>query len=242
MVYQVDLACHVLISRRIAMMTNKINLVDKEASKQQIAYEKIKEAIVKNEIMPDTLFVERQLCANLGISRTPIREALRRLSSEGLVDSIPDKGMFVSRIRLEDIIEIYEIREALETMAIRLFTFRKTEEEMKRFEECIKNYEMNFTEGNYATAIALDMEFHEIYIKGARNNRMENILKSIRDQNSRVAFSTVADLERTRKSLEQHKKIFEAVRANEPDQAENLLREHLLDIKDYHISRFYLVR
>lgn len=214
----------------------------KDDSKQTIAYNKIKDAIIKNELLPDTLLVERQLCDTLGISRTPIREALRRLSSEGLVDSIPDKGMFVSRIRFEDMVEIFELREALEGMAIRLFVQKRDKDIFKQMEECIVLQERAYKEGNYSLNVEKDMEFHQLYIKGARNSRLESFLNTVLDQNSRMAFFTVTDKERIEGSLEQHKKVLKAVEQGDAEEAERLIKEHIINIKEYHIDKHYMVR
>ncbi|MPW24728.1 FCD domain-containing protein [Alkalibaculum sp. M08DMB] len=216
--------------------------MEKEPSKQQLAYEKIKDSIIKNEFLPDTLLVERQLCTNMDISRTPVRDALRRLAGEGLVEFIPDKGMFVSRIRLEDIIEIYELREALESMAVRLFTLRKTEEDLKIMEGCVEQQESSFNKGDYSLSVAKDMEFHEVYIKGAKNLRMENFLRTIHDQTNRVAFSTTNDLERMERSIHQHKEVLEAIKSSDEVLAEELIKKHIIDTREYHMSKFYLIR
>lgn len=211
----------------------------KDSSKQQIAYDKIKAAIVKNELLPDTILVERQLSITLGISRTPVREALRRLSGEGLVEFIPDKGMFVSKIRFEDIIEIFELREALEGMAIRLFVLRKNNDIVHKMEECLALQERAYKEGNYSLNVEMDLEFHQLYIKGSKNSRLISFINTVLDQNSRMAFNTLRDKARIESSLVQHKKVLEAIREGNADQAEKLIKEHVVNVKEYHLSKYY---
>jgi DNA-binding GntR family transcriptional regulator len=212
----------------------------KNNSKQEFAYNKIKNLIIKNEIKPDTLLVERQLCETLGVSRTPVREALRRLASEGMIELIPEKGAFVSRIRFEDLMEIFEIREALEGMAVRLCTLRKREDTVKQMEESIALQEKTLELGDRGSSVERDLDFHSIYIRGSRNSRLEGFLKTITDQINRFAITTVDDIERQRLSLEQHKRILEAVKNNDAESAEKLVREHIVNVKEYHVSRHYL--
>ena len=97
-------------------------------SKKQIAYEKIKEMILDGAFSKESPLVERQLCDMIGISRTPIREALRELANDGLVEVIDGKGVYVKKIGFRDMIEIFEMREALEGMAVRLFVERADQE------------------------------------------------------------------------------------------------------------------
>lgn len=222
-------------------LNQKIISEQKDNSKQQIAYNKIKAAIIKNELLPDTLLVERQLSNTLGISRTPIREALRRLSSEGLVDFIPDKGMFVSKIRFEDILEIFELREALEGMAVRLFVLRKNSDIVQQMEECLTLQELAYKEGNYSLNVEFDMKFHNFYLKGSKNLRLESFVNTVLDQNSRMAFYTVNDKERIETSLVQHKKVLDAIRQGNADQAEKLIKEHIINVKEYHINKYYAI-
>ncbi|NTV90493.1 MAG: GntR family transcriptional regulator [Clostridiales bacterium] len=211
-------------------------------SKQHVAYEKIKDAIIKDELLPDTLLVERELCKNLGFSRTPVREALNRLALEGLVEFIPNKGMFVSKIRFEDMLEIYELREALEGMAIRLFTLRKDNEILRQMEECLVDQCRALEAADYARCVERDMDFHDLFVRGSRNNRLINFIKTVHDQNSRVAFFTVNDLERLKTSHEQHQRVFEAIGNNDAELAEKLIKEHIVNIKQYHIGKLYMTR
>lgn len=206
-------------------------------SKHRIAYSKIKNAIIKNQFAPGTLLVERQLSEQLGVSRTPIREALRKLVGEGLVEFIPNRGVFVSSIRLEDIIEIYELREALDGMAVCLCTQRMNESVIDGLKQSVKNQADALENKDYNKYIENDMEFHAVYIKGAGNSRLEYFLNAIIDQINRLANTSVGDIERARLSLEQHRKVLDAMLKNEPKSAEALIKEHLINIKEYYISR-----
>ena len=97
-------------------------------SKKQRAYNGIKDMIIKGKLKKETPLVERQLCDILGISRTPVREALRELAKDGLVEIIDGKGVYVKKLDFRDMVEIFEVREALEGMSIRLFIERADED------------------------------------------------------------------------------------------------------------------
>lgn len=216
----------------MALLSNDLNCNEK-VNKQQFAYDAIKQAIVENIYKPDTLLVERTLCAALGISRTPVREALKRLCFEGYVVSIPEKGMFVSKIRLEDMIEIYEIREALEKMAIRLLVERKNNDVVKQLEECFDSHERAFKAGTFDIAMHKDVEFHHIYVKGCRNKRLADYLMTIYDQNDRLAFSISEYPEVVSFFMEQHRKILSAVKASDPTLAALSVEEHIVSVKNF---------
>ena len=94
------------------------------ATKKKYAYDEIKKLIIENEIPKDAPLVERQLSELIGLSRTPIREALRDLANDGMVEIIEGKGVYVKGIDFKDMVELFEVREALECMAIRLFVER----------------------------------------------------------------------------------------------------------------------
>lgn len=217
---------------------NSLIVTGAENNKNKVAYSKIKASIIRNEFAPGTLLVERQISEQLNISRTPVREALRKLAGEGMVEFIPNKGVFVSRIRIEDIVEIYELREALDGMAVRLCTQRMTEDVMAGLDQNIMNQAEALKGGDYFKFIDYDMDFHSIYIKGAGNLRLEEFLKAIIDQINRLANTSIGDMDRARISMEQHRKLLETMKRKDAVMAETLIKEHMINIKEYYISKF----
>jgi DNA-binding GntR family transcriptional regulator len=106
-------------------MSETIQNIPYGGNKLVEAYEKLKKAIIDYEFPPGKLLIERELCELIGVSRTPVREALRRLSSDGFVDFVPGRGTVVTRLTKEDMIHIYELKEALDKMAVKLCIQRK---------------------------------------------------------------------------------------------------------------------
>jgi len=221
-------------------MTIGLIVEQRENNKQEFAYSEIKKLIITNKLQPNTLLVERQLSEQLGISRTPVREALKQLTSEGLTEFIPGKGVFVTNITFEDFINISEVREALEGMSAKLCTLKKDEETLERLEKNLIVFEEALNNEDFDQSVEYDMAFHYIVISGANNPKLEALLTAIYDQINRFAFTTVSDAERQRMSLAQHKKVLEAMKNDDVELAEKLTREHIIDVKEYHIKKNYL--
>ena len=206
----------------------------KTITKQQLAYEKIKEAIITEKYKTNQLLSSRELSEKLGISRTPVTEALRRLAYEGFVDAVPDKGMFVSEIHIEDYLEIYEIRLGLEGIAARLCAKRKTDELIKKMDSALSTYEKEYRKGNYLKAIHKDNEFHSLIISGSNNSRIKKYMKIIMEQCGRAVTLSASDPERMENELiPAHRKIYEAIAAGNSEGAEAAIRQHILDVMDF---------
>ncbi len=221
-------------------MSIKLMVDQRENNKHEIAYNQIKNLIIKNRIEPNTLLVERQLSEQLGVSRTPIREALKRLTSEGLTEFIPGKGVFVSNLTFEDFINISEVREALEGMAAKLCTLKKDEKVIETLEKNLDALEEALNSGDYDQSVEYDIQFHHILISGAKNPKLENLLNGIYDQINRFAFFSVSDVERQRMSLRQHRKVLEAIKNDDANLAEKLIRDHIIHVKEYHVKKVFL--
>ncbi len=207
---------------------------NKLVSKQQLAYEKIKEAIITEKYKIDQLLSTRELSADLGISRTPVAEALRRLAYEGFVDAIQDKGMFVSRVHIEDFIELYEIKMGMEGLAARLCAKRKTDNLVKQMEDILLQYETQFKKGNYLKAVQKDNEFHMSFISGAKNTRLENYLRIVLEQCSRAVTLSASDSVRMETVIiPAHRKILAAIVQGDPDLAEKAAREHVVNVQEF---------
>lgn len=214
----------------------------KSGSKQEIAYQYIKSAIINNEYEPNSMLVEGLLCEVLGVSKTPIREALRRLAVEKFVEFIPEKGTFVSRTTLEDMIEIFDVREALEGMAARICALRRNGDFLEQLEDCFNETYKDLIGGNSISTVKDDMAFHHLIINGCRNKNLISFSRTIMDQVSRYATTTVNDPERLKISYYEHKEILVAIVAGTADLAESKMREHIRSVKSYQINTHYINR
>ena len=219
-----------------------VRLEKREKLKHEIVYATIKDAIINYELKPGTMLPERELSSKLGVSRTPIREVLHRLHMEGLVDCIPGKGAFVAKQSLVHYIEISEVREALEGIAVRLCTIRKNEDIVRQLEEKYLEIAKYLESGDFRNTIKSDIEFHQIIFQAANNKKLESFLLNIYDQIKWFAATTIDDPERIRTSLKQHQDILQAIISQDGDAAENLMREHIQDVRQYHLSKHYRFR
>jgi DNA-binding GntR family transcriptional regulator len=213
----------------------------KDTTKQEVAYKKIKDAILKNEFKPNTMLNEGNLCKMLGFSKTPIREALRRLFSEGFVEFISEKGTFISKISLEELIEIYDVREALEGMAARLCALRKDEGVINQLKKSIESMLNDLNYGKNRENVKDDIEFHRIIVRGSLNKKLITFSNTMLDQINRFAITTVDDTKRLMVSYEQHEKVYNAIKDGNAEAAEKAIRDHIHNVKGYQIRRHYFI-
>lgn len=210
-----------------------------DGSKQDIAYQIIKNAIINHEFEPDSMLVEGMLCEKIGFSKTPIREALRRLASEKYVEFIPEKGTFVSRTSVEELIEIFDVREALEGMAARMCATRKDKLLIAKLQESYNKIFKDLIEENSILNIEDDLDFHCLLVNGSMNNNLITFSMEIMGQIKRYAAETVDDIDRLRLSYHEHNEILNAVIAGDADHAERSIREHIRSVKEYQIQKLY---
>jgi len=210
-------------------------------NKQHIAYEYLKESIISGKYPPEKPLIERELCDALGVSRTPVREALRRLTSEGLAESFPGRGVFVSRVNPEKATQLYELKEALEGMAARLCTERMSDEEIQELRECLQAHTEALENDEMAATADLDLRFHVLLIEGARSPMLEQQAKGILLQTRRLAQLSVYDPDSTTKFIAQHTAIYEAIRSRDAEEAEKALSAHISAIKKFQRERWKLL-
>ncbi len=210
-------------------------------SKKQLAYNGIRKMILNGGMKTNTPLVEKQLCDQLGISRTPVREALRELANEGLVELIDGKGVFVKRIEFRDMIEIFEMREALERMAIRLFVERADDDSVAQFRQYVEEQEKAHAQEDHAAFMDCDRKIHSLIAEGAKNGRLKCALANIYDQMTQITVSVRDDKRVRDMAIQEHRKILDAVLRNDSRAAEEAVAEHIVQVKQMHIERYYLL-
>jgi len=202
------------------------------------AYHQIRQGIVEGVYRPGERIVEKRLADDLQLSRTPIREAIRMLQSEGLVSSLPNRGATVRALTAEDIGDLYEVRGRLEALAGELAARRATPEEIDRlggaeasFAAAVRKMDMNDIEA-IRTVFRLNNEFHAIMLDAAHNDRLTQALTRTVDHPLVFQAFRHYNLPAMRRSAQFHRLIFEAVQAGEPTRAGNLVLEHVLQGRD----------
>lgn len=196
----------------------------------QKVYRILKTGIVKKYLKPGTKLLEVKIAKQMGVSRTPVREAIRELAAEGFVKMIPNQGVIVSIASIEDIQEVLQIRSVLEGLAARLATKVINGEEIKELEKYIEQMEYYANKDNALAFSKMDVEFHELILNICGNNRLIQIRKNLSDQAHRYRIRSLSIPGRLKHSLKEHQEILEALKRKDSEQADKLSQKHIENV------------
>lgn len=191
----------------------------------EIAYWTIRDAIRTGLIRSGERLMENDLADALDMSRTPVREALRRLEVERLIENAPRRGLIVPQITLEDLVEIFQIREVLEGLAARLAAERMSSIEIEAMRQVIESAERAVEAGDTVTLAEGNPQFHPLFRKGSKNSRLPALIELLYDSHRPLLLYEFTP-ERASQAIAEHKAIYEAITARDADEAELLTREH----------------
>ncbi|WP_339748744.1 GntR family transcriptional regulator [uncultured Rubinisphaera sp.] len=192
------------------------------------AYQQLKCQIQDSTFIPGTFLSERKLALELGMSKTPIKAALERLESEGLVSVSPQQGIMVRELSVHEIADQFEIRLALESFVLRSVTGKLTNEDIKRIRKNLQQNQQAAKEFNHTTAIKLDAEFHGIFCDCLGNQEIIRVMTQLREKMYRVIGHIYQQHEdRIESSWTEHTAIANAVISGDADLAVIKLQEHL---------------
>jgi DNA-binding GntR family transcriptional regulator len=190
-------------------------------------YSSIRESILSGKYPKGEELKEIAIGKELGVSRTPVREALRQLELEGLVNIIPNKGAYVTGITLKDVKDIYAIRSYLEGLAARWACEYISKEQIEVLEENIYLAQFHAEKHHAEQVVELDNKFHHTIYTASNSKMLEHILIEYHQYVKRVREVTLADTERAMKSNDEHKAILEAIKNKDTDLAEKLAHTHV---------------
>ena len=203
-------------------------------------FAQIRENILSGKYKDGMELREISLEEELGVSRTPVREALRQLELEGLVKIVPNKGAYVTSINAKDIKDIYKMRSMLEGLCARWATRYITEEQIEELEEVIylsEFYLKKKSQGKAVQVTELDGKFHLVLYQAANSRMLSHVLRDFHKYVQVARTMSVKSEDRARKSIEEHKAILEAIKQKDEDRAELLAHEHIMNvIKNLHIE------
>jgi len=202
-------------------------------------YEMIKEAIITGELSPGKRLVETKLVEDIGISRTPIREALRKLESEGYVTPIKQGGVKVSEITEDDIHEWYEIKKVLDNLAIIKAIDYITQKQIEDLDNYIEKSKELLEEEDFdkEEMVKLHAAFHQKIFEASNNKLIKMIMEDYQHYNLRLR-NYMSDLfDWNEKMIEQHEKILEAIKEKNKEKAKKLINDHSLTGKEDFIKR-----
>lgn len=191
---------------------------------REIVLEALREAIVSGVLEPGERLMEIQLAEEMGVSRTPVREAIRKLELEGFVVMIPRKGAYVAGVSYKDVKDVFEIRRALEVLAAGLAAEKATDEEIEQMERALHyDNEPNSLE----EIVQADTDFHALVYKASRNERLTQILSNLREQIQRFRATSLAVPGRLKTAIQEHMEMVDNIARHDVEGAQNIATLHI---------------
>ena len=209
----------------------KQEVTDKYSLRGRV-FHKLRVDILSGKYEENEELKEVAIGEELGVSRTPVREAFRQLELEGLIQIIPNKGAYVTGITEKDVKDIYMIRSLLEGLCARWATEHITQEQLAEMEENIYLSKFHAQKGHLEQLAELDNRFHDIMYEACDSKILEHQLKDFHQYVLRVRRKTLASKNRGPKSNEEHEEILQAIKAGDGERAEQLANRHMINAYD----------
>ncbi len=194
---------------------------------RDVVFNTLREAILKGELKPGERLMEIQLADQLGVSRTPIREAIRKLELEGLVLMIPRKGAEVAKISEKNLRDVLEVRRSLEELATELACQRITDEEIADLEAAQQRFIEAVDRGDATEIADTDEAYHDVIYQATNNDRLVQILNNLREQMYRYRLEYIKDESKRQILIVEHDQILKAIKNRHVDEARRSMREHI---------------
>ncbi|SMP40374.1 GntR family transcriptional regulator [Anoxynatronum buryatiense] len=192
------------------------------------AYHHLKDQIIKCQLMPGSLLSENDIALEMGISRTPVREAILRLSEEGFITIYPRKGMIVSPVSFKDIQEVFQIRMMIEPQAAVQGNANMTLKELQHWVSAFEAFQLCPERACFERYFELDLGFHQYMISSLQNEQLSQFMDHVYDRDYRIrALSTVVAADIEKRSRPEHMDILEALISREPQRITTAITEHL---------------
>ena len=218
-------------------MPEEFNMtVNKYMPLRDVVFYTLRQAILKGEMEPGERLMEIQLAKKLGVSRTPIREAIRKLELEGLVIMIPRRGAEVAGITEKALRDVLEVRRSLEELAIELAVARMKEDDIKALEAARIEFREALNTNDMIRIAQADEKFHDVIYAGTYNDKLVQLLNNLRDQIYRYRLEYIKDVGKRQLILIEHENILNAVKTRNLELGRRAMREHI-DNQEITISR-----
>ena len=199
---------------------------------REIVYEELKMQILTGKITPGTRMMEVELAESMGVSRTPIREAIKQLEKEGLVTIEPRKGAYASQISVKDMVDILEVRQDMEGLAAHMAAYRMTPKQMKQLEAISIGYNKAVEDSNMMDMIKYDTEFHNLIVESCNNNILKMMIDQLQELLLRFRYVYYDNIKRVEKMPSEHTMIMEAIKDGRSDAARAAAEMHIERIKE----------
>lgn len=194
---------------------------------RDVVFNTLRQAILRGELKPGERLMEIQLANKLGVSRTPIREAIRKLELEGLVLMIPRKGAEVAEITEKNMQDVLEVRKALEELAAGLACERITKAQIEEMKVAAKAFEDSLKNGDVTRIAEADVRFHDIIFTATDNQRLITLLSNLREQMYRFRVEYLKQKECYPKLLDEHERMITAISRRDKEEARRIVGRHI---------------
>lgn len=194
---------------------------------REVVSDALRQAIKDGVLQPGQRLMEIKLADELGVSRTPIREAIRKLEQEGFVVMVPRRGTYVADISLKDIAQVFEIRGALEELAAGLAAERITNDELECLERILVEINEYMEHDDFAKIVDADVRFHDVLYQASRNQRLVDILHNLREQMLRFRSISMHYPGRLSATWEEHRQMVENIANHNSAMARKVAKRHM---------------
>ena len=194
---------------------------------RDVVFNTLREAILKGDLKPGERLMELQLASKLGVSRTPIREAIRMLEQEGLAVTTPRKGAEVAKMTLKDMEDVLEIRDALDELAVRIACQKITDEQLKQLEDVKELFEKNTQTNNVKNIVEADVSFHDVIYEATGNPKLVTLLNNLREQVYRYRVEYIKDPKNYPTLIAEHEAILDSLKNRDVKNAVEAMHVHV---------------
>ena len=194
---------------------------------RDVVFHTLRKAIMQGNLKPGERLMEIKLANRLGVSRTPIREAIRMLELEGLVVMVPRKGAQVASITEKDLKEVLEVRTGLEELAVKFACQRISEEQLQKLEEAARRFELAVKHSQLSELAQADVEFHDCIYAAAGNDRLVQLIQNLSEQMYRYRIEYLKDEESRNLLIRDHDELYTYLKNGDLEQAQKVMRAHI---------------
>ena len=209
----------------------KINLQEHK-SLRELVYDRLRELIVVGELKPGTRLMEVDLANEMGVSRTPIREAIRKLEQENLVVIKERRGAYVSEISVKSMIDILEVQSNLEGLAAYLAAYRMNKSQQEELLETQNAFEKAVASGDVNRIMEMDERFHDQLVQSSQNDHLIRLVEQLNESVVRFRYIYYQDLRRVEEMIPEHQSILDAIIESRAEKARNAAYSHIDKLKD----------
>ncbi|MGO1058400.1 GntR family transcriptional regulator [Planococcus sp. FY231025] len=212
-------------------------MIELNEVKKNSVYDYLFNAIRSGDIKPGQTLTERGLAEKIGVSRTPVREAIRKLEEQGIVTHEPHKGVKVITLSEEKVTQLYEVRELLEGLAVRRLAERQTPQIIEELRGFIERAEKEAVENNVREMAEINSEFHLALARLSGNVYLETIMNMLQTQISLMMSASLSTSGRPLQNIEEHKGLIDAIRSGDGEFAESIAKHHVRKAREHAMKK-----